>query len=107
MVWDKVGKFIKHHHHKSGTRKIGLNAVPDNGNDAANKSRNIGTKNPVSHSGNNWERDRILLTRCTDDIGEHQNNQDSGNQRDKNLPSGKAERKERASEDIPARTVHI
>ena len=72
-------------------RKIGLNAVPDDGDDASDERWNIRAEHAKGHPAHDRERDCALLTRHTDQIRQHLYDENAENQAYEHLPARQAE----------------
>ena len=103
----EIRPLVEHDDHERGARQIGLNAVPDDGNAASDKRRNIRAEDAVGHARNHRERHGKLLARHADDVGKALNNDNADNQGNKDLPAGQTEREERAGKDVAAGTVNV
>ena len=103
----EVREEVEHHDHERGAGEVGLNAVPDDGDDAADERGNVRAEDAVSHAGDDREGNAVALAGHADDVGEALNDDDADDERQEDLPAGEAEREERACEDVAAGTVHV
>ncbi len=87
--------------------KVGLHAVPDDADDAAQAGGNVGAHHAERHPRHDWKRRAVFQRRASDQIHQEVDDGYAHHHRQQHLPPGQTEKEKTRREGIAADRMHI